>query len=144
MAGDADLGHEHRSGGADVDVEEGARYLDHGLPRIAAQGRQGTTFESVQVVPRPALERQVGDEAVADRTVGGADAVAELDGERRRNRDAAGDLAVAVRRLDGALGIEDAADDLLGVLAAHLVDDAADLAGLDPQHAFGEVAQVEP
>jgi hypothetical protein len=91
-----------------------------------------------------AFEGEVGDEAVFDPVVLAADALAEFDGEGRRDGNGARHVPVVVRDGDRAGSREDPSDHIAAVEAADLVDDPADLAGLGLQHPLGQGTQVEP
>jgi hypothetical protein len=125
-------------------LEERARHLDHRRAGLGPQGRERAALEGVEVVRLAAAERHVRHEAVLDRAVLGADALAELDRQGRRDRDRAGDVPVVVRRRDGAVRLQHAPDHVAAVEGAHLVDDPADLARLAAQHPLRQAGEVEP
>jgi hypothetical protein len=73
-----------------------------------------------------------------------ADALAEFDRQGRRDGDGARNVAVIVGDRDGSIGLERTSDHIAAVEGAHVVDDAADLAGLGTEHVLGEEPQVQP
>jgi hypothetical protein len=111
---------------------------------VGAKSLDRVLLEGVEVVVLAALEGQVGDEAVADGAVLGADPLSELDRERRRDRDAARHVEIIVRRGHRLMRLQHASDDIACIEAAHLVDDPADLAGLPLEQALRQFPEVEP
>ena len=137
--------HDDGGSGADLPIEIGARHLDYRRSRIGPQRRDGFPLEGVQRVRLATLEGEVGDEPVLDVSVMSADAFAELDREGCRDRDRTRDIAVVMDGGDGVpVALQDAADHIAAVEAAHDVDDPADLARLRAQHPLGQVAEIEP
>ena len=137
VAGDADLPHEHRRGRSDDAVQRRPCHLDdRAASGSARSASMRILLEGVEVVILPALERQVGDEPVSDRAVMSADPLAELDGERRGNRDRARHVEIIVRRRHRLGRLQHAPDHVARIEAAHLVDDAADFARLASEQAL--------
>ncbi len=145
VAADAGRAHRHGRDEADLVGEQRGGGLDDLLLGIPAQRVERVLLELVELVRGAVLEREVRDEAVGDVFLLCADHPAELQRQRRRNRDRAGHGFIVVHDLGRAVRIgEDPPDHIGRIIATHARDYRIEIRGLASQRGLAQLGQVEP